>query len=270
MTIVFAQRLRQAMKIILTKESILLRTLVFSSVLVCAPICAASTKDPSNAMDVKHTPTPVKVDGVAEQTWDSAQWQPMPYLMADSAPQADDFSGRYKLLWDNQYLYLQAEIIDDVLFDKTADPKVKYWEDDCLEVFIDSDASGGNHQYNHSAFAYHIALDNQTVDIGEDQKAHMYNDHVTSRWQRDPKDYKKITWEVAIKLFPDAYSDKQPLSPIKLQAEQKIGFMLAYCDNDGSPSREHFMGSHKIEPVNGDTNRGWIDANVFGTIKLKK
>jgi hypothetical protein len=244
---------------------LLLRTVLFSSALFCTLVSAQV-----NATEVKHTATPIKIDGMAEQIWDNAIWYPMPYLMADSRPKPEDFSGRYKLLWDNQYLYLQAEITDDILFDKTADPKVKYWEDDCLEVFIDSDASGGNHQYNHTAFAYHIALDNQAVDIGDDQKAHLYNDHVTSRWQRDKIQHKKIIWEVAIKLFPENYSDGQPLLPITLKPEQIIGFMLAYCDNDGSAAREHFMGSQKIDPVNGDTNLGWIDANVFGKLSLSK
>lgn len=248
----------------------MLRTFLFSSLFFCAHSSAHTSAQINNTTEVKHTTSPIKVDGVAEHTWDNAPWHPMAYLMADSLPKAKDFSGRYKLLWDNQYLYLQAEIIDDILFDKTPDPKVKYWDDDCLEVFIDSDASGGNHQYNHNAFAYHIALDNQTVDIGDDKKAHLYNDHVTSRWQRDATQHEKIIWEVAIKLFPDNYSDNQPLPSITLKPEQKIGFMLAYCDNDGSATREHFMGSHKIKPVKGDTNRGWIDANVFGNISLKK
>ena len=40
-----------------------------------------------------------------------------------------------------------------------------------------------------------------------------------------------------------------------------------YCDNDKSELRENFFGS---VIVNGDNkNRGWIDANIFGTIKLK-
>lgn len=247
----------------------MLRTFLFSSILFSAHVNAQDNPH-SLPEEVKYTATPINIDGLAEQTWDHAPWHPMAYLMADSRPTLEDFSGRYKLLWDNQYLYLQAEITDDILFDKTPDPRVKYWEDDCLEIFIDSDASGGNHQFNHSAFAYHIALDNQAVDLGDDEKAHLYNDHVTSRWQRSPLQDEKIIWEVAIKLFPDSYSDALPLPPIPLKSDQKIGFMLAYCDNDGSATREHFMGSHKIKPLKGDTNRGWIDANVFGTISLKK
>jgi hypothetical protein len=244
----------------------LFKKFLSGSVLFCSYIFFA---DISYATDVSSTSTPIKIDGISEQTWDTATWQPMAYLMAESEPKLEDFYGRYKLLWDNNYLYLQAEITDNILFDKTPDPKVNYWDDDCLEVFIDSDASGGNHQYNHSAFAYHIALDNQAVDIGDDKQVHLYNDHLTSYWQRDQIQPEKIIWEVALKLFPNHYSDNQPLPSITLKPEQKIGFMLAYCDNDGSATREHFMGSHKIKAVNGDTNRGWIDANVFGSIQLK-
>jgi hypothetical protein len=60
------------------------------------------------------------------------------------------------------------------------------------------------------------------------------------------------------------------LCSITLKPKQKIDFMLAYWDDDGSNVREHFMFSHKIKPIKGDTNRGWIDANVFGNIRLKK
>ena len=55
-----------------------------------------------------------------------------------------------------------------------------------------------------------------------------------------------------------------------LVIEQIKGFMLAYCDNDGSKEREHFIGSVEIAPKNGDKNRGYIDASVFGKLWLKK
>ena len=45
-----------------------------------------------------------------------------------------------------------------------------------------------------------------------------------------------------------------------------MGFMLAYCDNDGSELREHFVGS---EFAAGDRkDRGWIDAGLFGKLEL--
>lgn len=223
-----------------------------------------------HANEVHFTESAILIDGSIETLWDKAAWYPLPYLMAGSKPKKDDFSGRFRLLWDQNYLYLHAEIIDDILSDISHNPLKDYWQDDCLEVFIDSDASGGIHQFNHSAFAYHIALDNQVVDLDENKQARLYNQHVLSRWQRNTQQPEKINWEVAVKLFPDNYSDMQPLPAQQLKVNQNIGFMLAYCDNDGNQQREHFMGSVAITPVNGDSNRGWIDADVFTRMILIK
>ena len=73
---------------------------------------------------------------------------------------------------------------------------------------------------------------------------------------------------MAIKLYPNDYQQGAQNTPIKLTEKHVIGFMLAYCDNDSSEVREHFMGSHEVKPMNGDRNRGFIDADVFGKITL--
>lgn len=223
----------------------------------------------ATAHDVVFTPQAPIIDGLNdEKQWQLAKWQPMPYLLVGSQPDKDDFTGQYRLLWDANFLYLQAEIVDDVLIDAHADPLTRYWDDDCLEIFIDEDGSGGNHQFNHNAFAYHVALDNQAVDMGTDEKPHLYNDHLFSRWQRSAEQPEKIVWEVAIRLHSDKYQDGQSAQPVTLHNDKQLGFMLAYCDNDGSEHREHFMASVDVTPLNGDKNRGWIDASVFGKIKL--
>ncbi|MFQ3234508.1 MAG: hypothetical protein ACI9C4_000059 [Paraglaciecola sp.] len=234
--------------------------------LLATALCSFATL----ALDVSFTSVPPVIDGQQDLAWQEAKWHPMPYLMAGTLPSSDDFSGRYRLLWDAQYLYLQAEITDDRLMDKTADPLVKYWDDDALEIFVDGDASGGIHQFNHTAMAYHIALDNQAVDIGDDQKAHLYNDHLVSNWKRQLDKPHTLLWEVAIKRYPNDYTDAMPKAPLPLKNTDEMGFMLAYCDNDNSLEREHFMGSHKVEAINGDKNRGYIDADVFGKIRLVK
>ncbi|MDP2636296.1 MULTISPECIES: CBM9 family sugar-binding protein [unclassified Pseudoalteromonas] len=236
------------------------KSALISSLLVC---------NAAFAIDVEHTSTPITIDGVAESAWDKATWQTMPHLMDGTLPDSSkDFKGRYKLLWDEGYLYLQADIADDVLIDTHPDPTEKYWDDDALEIFIDSDASGGKHQFNHTAFAYHIGLDNQAADFGPDKKPHLYTDHLVSRWQRNTNAPYNITWEVAIKLYPNDYQEGTQNTPLKLTPKQVVGFMLAYCDNDGSKVREHFMGSHDVQPVNGSRNLGYIDADVFGKITL--
>ncbi|GMG87956.1 sugar-binding protein [Biformimicrobium ophioploci] len=210
-----------------------------------------------------------------EAVWAAAPWYGLDHHILGEVPIPQDFSGRYKLLWGQDRLYLLAEIVDDVLYDSHPDPLSFYWDDDCLEVFVDEDASGGLHQYDFNAFAYHIALDNQAVDIGGQRpdgspEFILLNDHVNSAWQRSESDPRTIVWEVALKIFGDNYQHGDPgAQPVPLKAGKKMGFMLAYCDNDGSDEREHFMGSHAIQAVDGDKNRGYIDASVFGKIILQ-
>ncbi|WP_028876021.1 CBM9 family sugar-binding protein [Teredinibacter turnerae] len=209
------------------------------------------------------------IDGVADEAiWDKAPWRQIDQVLIGDGLKSDDFSGRFKLVWTKSHLYLLAEIVDDVMADHYADPLEHYWDDEALELFVDEDNSGGDHQYNHSAFAYHIALDGNVVDSGPDRKAHLYNDHVQSRWQRTPE---YTVWEAAIAIYDESFVDEdQSAKPVKLKLGKKMGFMVAYCDNDGGLNREHFIGSEEIVPVNGDKNRGWIDASVFGEIELVK
>jgi hypothetical protein len=206
------------------------------------------------------------IDGMAnETTWKTAEWHPLNQLWLGSAYSPEDFQGQYKLTWTDDALYLLAEITDDKLLDHTQDPLVKWWDDDCLEIFIDEDNSGGEHQFNHNAFAYHIALDGNVVDMSPEKKGKLYNSHIQS---------KRITtgntsiWEVKISLFDDTYKDDSDNTPVKLQPNKNIGFALAYCDNDNSEIRENFIGSIYVE--GDDKNRGYIDASIFGTLLLKE
>ena len=142
-----------------------------------------------------------------DAAWGAANWFPLNHLIVGDKLSADDFSGRFKMVWTAERIYLLAEIVDDVLIDTHANPLEKYWDDDALEIFIDEDNSGGDHQFNYNAFAYHIALDNQSADIGPfksaaDKKAgnvfvRLFPDHIQSRWQRSLSEPNKVLWEEA-------------------------------------------------------------------------
>ena len=204
------------------------------------------------------------IDGTADDSaWASAKWRALDqvWLGPDITPQ--DFSGRYKVVWTPEKLYILGEFTDDVLYDAHRDPLQQYWDDDCLEIFLDEDYSGGDHQYNHNAFAYHVSLDNQSIDIGTDQSARNYSHHVHSRWQQQGE---KIIWELAIDIYDDSYEDGGNNSPVSLASGKVLGLMLAYCDNDGSALRENFIGSESVS--DGPTDRGWIDAGLFGELIL--
>jgi len=232
----------------------------------------------SLAFEAIYTKETIKIDGISnEKVWNNAQWYPLNQHILGEVPTNDDFNGRFKIIWDERKLYLLAEIVDDILFDQHSDPKYLYWDDDCLEVFIDEDKSGGNHQFNYNAFAYHVALDNQVVDIGPNNSDGstgfvLLNDHIKSVWQRDKAAPHKVIWELAIDVYDDGFTTHsgKAIKPVKLNIGKQLGFMLAYCDNDGSKEREHFMGSTKIKPKNGDKNLGYITADVFESLILVK
>ena len=245
--------------------------LLIASALTLAPAVAAA-KAPAHYPGrtqyraPKATQAP-KIDGVADEAiWQRARWQKITHRWLGPEYSANDFQGRFKVVWTSKKIYILAEIVDDVLFDSHRDPLVQYWDDDCLEIFLDEDYSGGNHQYNHNAFAYHMSLDNQAIDIGTDKLPRNYSHHVESRWRQHGD---KIIWELGIEIYTDEYIDGSDENvPVKLSAGKVMGLMIAYCDNDGSKLRENFIGSESAPGDNKD--RGWIDAGLFGSLVLVK
>ncbi len=212
----------------------------------------------------KQSPT---IDGIAnEPIWNEQnKWHPIDQLWLGNPYSQDDFQGRYKLSWTEEAIFILVEITDDVIFDQHTDPLKLWWDDDCVEVFVDEDNSGGEHQYNHNAFAYHVALDGNVVDMSPKKVGKLYNNHVFSK--HVTKDQTTI-WELKLSIFNDSYDDNGSNKPVNLSTGKKIGFALAYCDNDGSLERENFIGSIPVE--GDDKNRGWIDANIFGTLQLNE
>ena len=210
------------------------------------------------------------IDGSAnDDAWAKAAWANIDQLIIGEQLSAEDFSGRYKVVWTKDKLYILGEFVDDVLIDTHADPLVSYWDDDTFEIFLDEDKSGGKHRDNYNAFAYHVALDNQVVDYSTEDKPRTLNDHITSVWKRDSENGNKIIWELAIDVYPDTFKDvNNTATPVTLATGKELGFMLSYCDSDGVGGREHFIGSFDIPAVDGDKNRGYIDASVFDVLKL--
>ncbi len=211
---------------------------------------------------------PITIDGKGdEKDWGKAEWKDVKHAWLGATPEASDFKGKYKLLWDKNYIYYLVEVHDDSLSDQHKSPFDLWWEDDCLELFIDEDNSDGNHQYSHNAFAYHITLELDIVDMAPDKNPVLFNDHMIVKWVKTGKnDY---VWEVAMRVYTDRYDhSSKENQAVKLTKGKKLGFAVSYNDNDGDFKRENFIGSVPIEGE--DKNRGWIDAGVFGTVELVK
>lgn len=223
-----------------------------------------TTKEDHQLIEVIKADEPPTIDGrITENAWNRAPWLLLDQNWLGSSFEHDDFNGRYKLLWNESALYILLEIVDDVLYDSHENPYKFWWNDDSIQIFIDEDNSGGLHQYNHNAFAYNIALDGNVIDYDLREGPKMFNEHIVSSKVTEEK---MTTWEIKVKLYPVDFEERRK-EPVALSKNKKIGFALAYCDNDGSTERENFIGSVFVPGE--DKNVGWIDADVFGTLVLK-
>lgn len=206
------------------------------------------------------------IDGLPnDDCWTSIDWRPIDqkWIGPDYTP--EDFTGKFKLRWTTDFIYILTEIRDDQLIDIYPDGLNRYWDDDCVEIFVDEDRSKGDHLKSYNAFAYHIGLDYQVADYGIDEKPHYYNDHVETKRTQNGDIY---TWEMKMKVFDDTYVYNQQNIPVILKEGKEIGFAIAYCDNDASESRENFIGS--IFVPGEDKNQGYKDAGIFGSYTLVK
>jgi hypothetical protein len=205
------------------------------------------------------------IDGAADEVcWQNATWAEMNYLWKGLVSSSADFSGRYKITWDENKIYLLVEVTDDVIFN-SSNEMTNYWMGDCVEVFIDEDQSGGNHQYSYNAFAYHVSYETgNAYDYSPRGTAQIY-DHVKVEISQQDNTY---LWEMAIEIYDDSYTDDGDNTPVVLTADKSLGFTLAYCDNDvNNYSRDAFIGSKSTHGV--DNDEGYINADVFGGLLLK-
>jgi len=204
------------------------------------------------------------IDGAVDSVWDRASWAPINvfWLGTQSNPSAQDYSGRYKALWDENYLYVLYDITDDRIYDGVRDALDRYWEDDTVELFIDENKNGGQHGYNTSAWAYHISTYGDVVD-STTGGAKLLNDHIDSRLVSNGTQH---YWELRIRIYGEDYADWKSNTPLQLYAGKLMGFSACYIDNDGSSQRESMMGS--VDTQGHKNNQGYLDASVFGSMLL--
>ena len=230
----------------------------------------------SNHYDAPRAIFAPNIDGFEEVEWDVAHWQKIDvrWLGAQREyPSAEDYSGRYKAMWDSNYLYLLVDITDDVIFDHDRNPLSQQLHiDDTVELFIDEDNSGGNHWNNNAAnaWAYHVSIYKDVVDFGLSGQPVLLNDHIQTAINTQGT---RHLWEMRISLYGDQYNFAQGANntPVTLFAGKTLGFSACYIDNDNSISesaydRESMMGS--VDSQGHRDDQGYMNADAFGTMTL--
>jgi hypothetical protein len=211
------------------------------------------------------------IDGIGDETfWEQCDWYDIEYIWIPygETMSTGDFTGKVKFAWTEEKLLVLAEIEDDVLSDTHEDPQSNYWNDDCFEVFLDEDYSGGWHQTSYNAIAYHCAINEEDViDSGDDDASNVYlNDHV--EYDLDTIDNTHYVWELSITIYDDSFNESNTTNnTVTLSQNKEMGIAVAYCDNDGGTQRENFIGLIDVDAEH--YNSAWQDASVFGKLTLE-
>lgn len=236
--------------------------------LLCLHLAQAQTQ--SDTLFNYKTDVPVTIDGQAlEACWESATWNPINqvWMPFGANVPAEDFTGQFKVSWDEAYLYYLVEVVDDSLSDDYANPLQNWWDDDCLEIFIDEDRSKGDHECNNNAFAYHLSLFYDAIDLSGNTSCNgiNYKEHV--QVVMDTIGENTYLWEMAIKIYDDSFEiGSEAESRVTLEPNKHMGIAIAYCDSDEDKNRENFIGSMVMTQAT--HNDMYKNADHFGLMIL--
>jgi hypothetical protein len=250
--------------------------------------------DPVLAPNAVVAPT---IDGIGDDAcWQNVPWQSIAqvWIPYGTTVDSNDFSGRYKVIWSSttNLLYFLIEVHDDVFVDGFVPGKQPdIYNFDISEVFIDENASGGDHQYDsdttnaENAFAYHMYApcppDGQVTttlyvdDIAGTQSTQQrvnYTSHFPQFALR--RTGQTAVREFSLIVYKDTYNNTSTDSAkaaarSQLVLNKVMGLSVAYCDNDNpneNPKvRDNMFGS-VWEPSPG--NLHYQNADYFGHVKL--
>jgi hypothetical protein len=230
-------------------------------------VSSASAQTQKDTIYTNFSKIPVVIDGSdADACWAKATWHAIDqvWIPYNAVMDDGDFEGKYKVAWDANYLYILVEVKDNMLSDDHTNPTDNYWNDDCVEIFIDEDRSKGNHERNNNAFAYHVSVFYDAIDGGMGTTVN-YKQNLTVKMDTIGED--TYLWEFAVKMFNSSFNGNNfETSRVKLTPNKLMGFSIAYCDNDETTSRENFIGSMIMPEAHANDN--YITADYFGSMLL--
>jgi len=240
------------------------------------------------------------IDGNGDDpAWIKSEWQDINYAWMYQDPMSlpkgtevspdgtisktADFSGKFKVVWTADRLYILAEIIDDIIYTPITDPTQSPEKNDCLELFIDENASGGARTSDggNNYFTYHMNFDGVNAADWIGNRNELRNSHLNYKINKDDANHTYI-WEIEMKVYDGSYPlDSTPdIQPVTLTEGKKIGFAAAYCDNDNNShssdlsqinNRDHFIGSMFVTgSTDNARNVAYRDSTQYAKMYLMK
>ncbi len=212
----------------------------------CEGARAEITVRVSNRYEIYKAATPVNIDGIPEAVWENASIIParMTKLIVGEVANNADLSGEFKALWDDAYLYVLADITDDV---KINDSRNVY-DDDGIEIYVDIN--------NDKATTY---------GDKEVQYSFGWNDGTAVGTIPAARSSDGIIYKIADR--PDGYVVEVRIPWTNVQGTPAIGKLLGIefmvNDDDDGEDRDGKLSWHA------DTDEAWRNPSLYGTAILR-
>lgn len=219
--------------------------------------------------EAKFTKNLPVIDGIGNDTcWDKAEWATIDQIWIGQPIDASDFTGKFKVMWTEDRLYVLVRVTDDSLrlqAPNISDVCANIYNFDCVEIFMDENNSREtNYSGTFKAVAYHMDTTGNICYAMGNQGWVRLDDHLRYKMKR--VDTHTFDYEYEIKVFNDTYVVGGNNTPVKLTNGKLMGWSIAYNDNDLGSTRQNMIGSIFIAGT--DKNVSYFNSSVFGELKL--
>ena len=188
---------------------------------------------------------PIRIDGTIEDIWSGAREYKIANVIYMPASSEADLSASYKAMWDAQNLYVLINVTDDSL--KNDSSSDLWYQDDCVEVFVDAD-NAKSENYGNNDGQYHFDWDRTNPSM--DRFEHGRLNGVTFAMVPTENGYRteiKFPWSTL---------------GTESSAGMKIGLDVHVNDDDDGGDRDTKM------TWRGKEDNAWQTPRAFGTAEL--
>ena len=140
------------------KKIFLLTIVLGASLTLMSKITFGNVK---SEMVAKQLSEPVIIDGEIDQIWSILQFEEITNKLQDGALDESDFSGRIKVGWHENFIYVLADITDNVI---VADPTWAHKQDAC-ELYVNLLPEEGIADYS-AAHTFYVTINADGSAIG--------------------------------------------------------------------------------------------------------
>ncbi|MEJ2545930.1 MAG: sugar-binding protein, partial [Calditrichaceae bacterium] len=198
----------------------------------------------------------ITIDGNMEDAWHSANPEPIDQILTVSTIPDDinDFSGEYRMLWDDDNLYLFVSVTDNIL--NTSNPD--FWNNDVIQFYLDGNNEKTNiYDQNDLQFSC-VANTNYLTNVYSFENGLNYSVDDFSNCQFVSIETSNgYNYEILL-----SGNDLSNQLGINLSVDNKLGFDLALNDNDTGTMKNSLLWS---APFGSEM---WYYPSLWGTATL--